>query len=238
MSRKKKIRMASDLLMVFLLPVLMAYSLVGEAAHEWFGIVMFLLFLLHHVLNIQWLKNILKGRYTPVRIIGTAVNLLLAVVMFLLPISGLLMARHIDFFEISFGVSCARLVHLTVSYWGFVLMSIHLGIHWNMISGMLKKLWRSKGRQPGNRWLKQVVVILLVGYGSYAFVRRRFPTYLFLKSQFVFFNFEEPLLFFFFDYIMILFLFAAVGFGISKLCMKKEERKQCKKNCQLPNGRD
>lgn len=51
---KKKIRMASDLLMVFLLPVLMAYSLVGEAAHEWIGIVMFLLFLLHHVRHVLY----------------------------------------------------------------------------------------------------------------------------------------------------------------------------------------
>lgn len=222
MSRKKKIRTTIDFLMVFLLPVLMAYSLVGEAVHEWLGIVMFLLFLLHHVLNIQWMRNLLKGRYTPIRIVRMVVNLLLTVVMFLMPISGLLMARHIDFLKSPFGISWVRLVHLTVAYWGFVVMSIHLGLHWNMISGMLKKARCSKGRQPINRWLKRGIAILFAGYGVYAFVRRRFPTYLFLKNQFVFLDFGEPLLYFFFDYITIMFLFASMGCCISKFCLKTQ----------------
>ena len=38
MPTKRKLQIGSDLLMVFLLPLLMAYSLVGEAAHEWLGI--------------------------------------------------------------------------------------------------------------------------------------------------------------------------------------------------------
>ena len=42
MSAKRNIRMATDIAMTILLPVLMAYSLVGEEVHEWLGIVMFL----------------------------------------------------------------------------------------------------------------------------------------------------------------------------------------------------
>ena len=40
---KKKLRIVIDIGMVLLLPLLMAYSLVGEAAHEYLGIGMFLL---------------------------------------------------------------------------------------------------------------------------------------------------------------------------------------------------
>ena len=57
---KKKIKIIVDFGMVLLLPLLMAYSLVGEAAHEYLGIGMFLLFIAHHILNIAWWKHILS----------------------------------------------------------------------------------------------------------------------------------------------------------------------------------
>ena len=56
MSAKRNIRMAADIAMTILLPILMAYSLVGEAVHEWLGIVMFLLFIVHQALNRHWYK--------------------------------------------------------------------------------------------------------------------------------------------------------------------------------------
>ena len=58
---KKKIRIVVDCGMVLLLPLLMAYSLVGEAAHEYLGIGMSLLFVAHHILNVAWWKHLLRG---------------------------------------------------------------------------------------------------------------------------------------------------------------------------------
>lgn len=60
---------ALDCLMVLLLPLLMAYALVGGAAHEWLGTVMFLLFLGHHGLNWRWYPALLKGRWTVARVV-------------------------------------------------------------------------------------------------------------------------------------------------------------------------
>ena len=61
MKQKRKIQNIVDTFMVLLLPILMAYSLIGEAVHEWAGIAMSLLFIMHHVLNWRWYKSILKG---------------------------------------------------------------------------------------------------------------------------------------------------------------------------------
>ena len=63
-------RMAVDCSMAILLPLLMAYSLLGEAAHEWLGIAMSALFILHHVLNRKWYGGLCKGRYSAVRLLG------------------------------------------------------------------------------------------------------------------------------------------------------------------------
>ncbi len=81
MRRSQKIRMALDMAMIMMLPLLMAYSLIGEATHEYLGIAIFLLFVCHHLLNAAWWRNLLKGKYTAARILGLVVNLLLTVIM-------------------------------------------------------------------------------------------------------------------------------------------------------------
>ncbi len=45
----------------------MGYQFWGDAAHEWVGAGMFVLFLAHHILNWRWYKTLFHGRYTPVR---------------------------------------------------------------------------------------------------------------------------------------------------------------------------
>ena len=52
MAVRQKLRILMDMVMAILLLPLMAYSLVGETAHEWLGTAMGILFLGHHALNI------------------------------------------------------------------------------------------------------------------------------------------------------------------------------------------
>lgn len=113
---KQTVKMAVDFVMLLLLNLLMAYSLVGEEAHEYIGISMFSLFLLHHFLNRAWWKNLFKGRYTTKRILGTAVNLLLTVVMIMLPISGMMMSRYLFSYHPLGSAFAARIYHLLASH--------------------------------------------------------------------------------------------------------------------------
>lgn len=76
MKTKKTLKLLIDIAMLILLPLLMAYSLVGEAAHEWLGLAIFALFVLHHIINFSWLKTLLKGRYSAYRIYMTVINVL------------------------------------------------------------------------------------------------------------------------------------------------------------------
>ena len=111
--------MATDIAMSMLLPVLMAYSLVGEEVHEWLGIVMLLLFIIHHILNWGWYKNFGKGTYTPIRILSTGINLLLVIIMVALPVSGILMAKH-TFRFIRFSSGIASVNGFSASLQGFL----------------------------------------------------------------------------------------------------------------------
>lgn len=56
-----KIKIAVDAAMSVSMLLLMAYGLVGEAAHEWIGMGMFALSVVHHVLNRRWIQAVPRG---------------------------------------------------------------------------------------------------------------------------------------------------------------------------------
>lgn len=98
MKKKSIIKMILDLLMTILLSLLMIQALAGEELHEWMGIFMFLLFIMHHLINFNWHKNLLKGKYDVVRSIGTLVNAGILICMILSAISGILLSQYLFVF--------------------------------------------------------------------------------------------------------------------------------------------
>lgn len=226
MSAKRKFQIVIDIIMILSLPVLMAYSLVGEAAHEWIGATILILFVVHHVLNIWWFKSFVKGKYTPVRVFGTVINLLLFADMFCLAVSGMVLSRYVfSFLPIEGGASFARSIHMLGSYWGLVLMSLHIGLHWAMVLGMIRKATVLLPSRRRKRTV-QVCCLLVSAYGVYAFVSREIGDYMLLKTHFLFLDFDETLIHFLLDYFTIMVLFAAIGYYLQKLFIYKSQRKK------------
>lgn len=206
MKPKMILKLTVDIGMTAALLLLMAYELVGQAAHEWIGIGMFVLFVIHHILNGSWIRNLLRGRYNPVRIMQTGLVLLILCAMAGLMVSGIILSRHaLSFLPIKGGRSFARNLHMISAYWGFVLMSVHLGFHWSMMMGMAKKFFPKPSAV--RKWVLRILALVIAGYGVYAFIRRDIGIYMLLRSHFVFFDYEEPLVFFYLDYIAVMGLF-------------------------------
>lgn len=223
MTRKRKIQNVIDILMAVLLPVLMAYSLIGEDIHEWTGIIMFALFVCHNGLNRKWYKNLFWGKYNGVRILGTIINILILFLMLLLMTSGIAMSRHaVPFLAVQERISLARNVHLVASYWCYTLTSVHLGLHGAMVMGMMRKVFHIEKASRIRSIILRVFVILLSAYGIHAFIQRGFGDYMLLRNEFVFFDFSEPLIFFFMDYLAIMALFAFVGYYTTKALQTKK----------------
>ena len=230
MKLKLKIKMGIDFLMTVLLLCLMAYQITGQELHEWFGAGMLILFIAHNILNIRWYGNLFKGKYKLLRIVQTIVNVSVLISMLCLGYSGIVMSRHVfAVLPIHGPMAPARSMHMAASYWGFVLMSIHLGMHWGMIVGMFRRLL--KGRKMPNVfvWGLRLAAIVIAGYGLVCFIQKDIASYMFLKNQFVFFDFEQSALSVFIEYIAMMgfWIFAsfyiAGGIGkISALSKRKE----------------
>ena len=133
-----KIKIAVDAAMSVFMLLLMAYGLVGEAAHEWIGMGMFALFVAHHILNRKWLLAVGKGKYTPIRVLQTALVGIIFLSMFGSMISGVMLSRYVfAFFPKHGGYELAQQVHILCAYWGFICMSLHLGFHWSTLAAFI-----------------------------------------------------------------------------------------------------
>ena len=215
MNVKQIIKIITDIAMTVVLLFLMSYSLIGEAVHEWLGIGMFVLFLLHHILNCKWSNRLFKGKCTPYRIWQTTLVVLALASMLGSMVSGVILSRNVlSFLPITGGQSWARTLHMLSAYWGFVFLSLHLGLHWSVMMGMAKRLWKKKSTIRS--WSVRATGFLIAGYGIYALLNREIGSYMLLKNLFVFFDFDEPLILFLLDYMAVMGLFDFVGHYIAQ----------------------
>lgn len=192
MQTKMKMKTGIDLLMTVLLILLMAYQITGQELHEWFGTGMLVLFLVHNILNIKWYGSLFKGKYRLLRIIQTVLNFSVLITMLCLGFSGIVMSRHVfAALSIHGPMATARRMHLAASYWGFVLMSVHLGLHWSMVIGMCRNLAGGREKPQVVMWIIRVIAVLLAVFGLYLFSRNNILSYMFLKQQFAFFDVEK-----------------------------------------------
>ncbi|EFE12860.1 DUF4405 domain-containing protein [Clostridium sp. M62/1] len=207
---KVKLRLITDLSMVAALLLLMPYSLLGENAHEWIGIIMFLLFILHHKMNRAWIINLRHGRYTIARLIGTIIDTLILLTMLGSMTSGILISRYIfDFLPVNSEIDeLGRAVHLFCGFWGFVLMSYHAGLHLGMVKGMLG----AGNAKDKNSFLPNLGGFAAALYGACAFYRHRIISYLLLQTHFLMLDFNETLAHYLFDHVMIMILFMWFGY--------------------------
>lgn len=216
MQPKMIFKIGIDIIMTIALLFLMAYQLIGEENHEWIGVFMFIFFILHHILNRKWSSNILKGKYTKRRILQTILVILIFVCMIGSMVSGIILSRYVfDSVHIVGASATARVAHMLCAYWGFVLMSIHLGFHWNIMLAMAKKAFpKASSKQV---ILLRVIAVFIAIYGVIAFVKRDIWNYMILKNHFAFFDFTEPVIYFLLDYLAVMALFIFIGYHIGRL---------------------
>ncbi len=233
--RTRYVKTGIDILMTAGLLLLMGYQIWGEEAHEWIGTGMLVLFLAHHILNRSFYKSLTKGRYTPGRIVLILIDTLLLVAMAAQMYSGIVMSRHVfAFLSFGKGMALARRLHILGAYWGFLLMSVHLGLHWNMFLNMTKKKLSFTEKAKRFSGLPFLLGVFISLYGVWVFLKRDFPLYLFLQSEFVFLDYGEPFWAYYLDYLCLMGLWIFVAHYLTKFL--KKPRKNKNKNRKKETG--
>lgn len=228
LNRKMLSKLAIDLLMAVLMLAAMAYHLTGNPIHELLGVSLLALFIVHNILNRRWYQTVLKRKHNVRHVLNTAVNLLLLVMMLMLMVSSVMISRSVFAFIPVDGGLIARQIHTLATYWGFILISIHLGMHWRMITGMIRKILKIPSLNRGRKFAVRVMAVLIAVYGVYAFFARDLDSKLILYYTYSYWNFDESAMFFFTDYVSIMGVFVCVTYYILKFVQNREKRRLSK----------
>ena len=220
MKRKNISRHILDLCMSVSLLFLMAYQVTGEKAHEWLGMAMFVLIVAHNLLNLKWYASIFRGQYHVLRGSRLFVNILLLTALLATMVSGILLNSFVYPLNIRGTMATARVLHLAASYWSFVLMSIHLGLHWGIITGFVDK----KLKQKAVRNIAFILIRLLAAgiavYGGYLFLSADIYKYVTFQTHFAFLDFDRLPVLVICDQISIMGFWVFLGYYFTKIAQQ------------------
>ena len=195
--------------------------------HEILGFIMIVCFILHHIVNIQWYKTIYKGKMTTIKIIFIIVNCFLLADVILLALSGITMSSILPFLNFM-PVSLARRLHMISSYWGFVFMAIHLGLHIQSFLFPFRKRIKTYP-QIINIIICWILPYALMLLGVFMFIKNHFITYLFMLSEFIYVDKNKNIVIFIFEYLSVFVLFIILTYNVMKF-MKDRRKENVKEN--------
>lgn len=215
---KKKLQMIIDIIMFILFLILTGYHITGNKVHEILGIITFLLFIIHHIINIKWYKTLPKGKYTTQRIVITVIDFLLLMDMLCIMISAIMISSTVfEFLNIK-TTMFARGLHLSSTAWGLIFIGIHLGLH---LRGCFDKL-KNKVKTTSFEYTFYLLIFLLIIYGIYAVIKHTLWKDMFLITTFKFFDYNQTPIIFYLEYLGIVSLVVLITYGIGKILKRRK----------------
>ena len=205
------IRLFVDASMTVLLILLMSYQVTGEAFHEWVGISMTVVLIVHHILNIKWYSVLFKGKYNAYRVITTVVNTLLLASIVFTALGGMSMSNYaVPFMNGIFDLVFAKTTHLALSYWSFILMGLHLGLH---LPAMTAKIKPDKTL----RIILTTVFALIAVFGLFLFFKNGIHRYISFSTHFAVFDYDKAPVLVFIENLAVMFFFVFAGANTVRL---------------------
>ncbi|EFT95192.1 hypothetical protein HMPREF9499_00635 [Enterococcus faecalis TX0012] len=228
------------------LVLLIAFQLTGQIVHELLGLAMLFLFLIHQVLNLSWYKRMFKGTYNVRRMVNTLLNVSLLLIIGILIISGICMSHIFSKYlpiEISFSVM--RKLHLLLCYWLFLLIGLHIGMHWNVFQRLLNKMNKKcRWNLPMNlrnyfttKKIGMFIGVIVSIYGIYVFISLKIYLYMFMLSEFMYFDYSKNKFLVILDILSMLTIVVFCGQILDEKLKTTEKRRKTNRRKSF-RGRD
>lgn len=212
--------MCVDAAMALVFCGIMATPLVYDVVHEWLGMALFVLVVVHVRLNWRFVKSLAKGR-----VVLTAVDAFLVAGILAMAASSIVLSSHVfGWLPAISGAVWARPMHMLCSHWMVVLAGVHMGMHLSVASAGSKHL---SVASTGSKWAAFVVCLSgLAAFGFWSFCELDIWGY--MSGAIPFFNasFDVPLLLRAAQYLGIGALFAWGAWLIRSLIRYAKERNE------------
>ena len=204
-----KLKRIVDILMTAALMLLMSMQITDTTWHEYIGVFMFIIVIFHVYLNRIWYKALFKGRYSLLRTFTVIINFALLIAFFMSVFSGLIMPESFPALNIESLTSFAREAHLSSSYLCFVLMAVHAGLYWGAVAVKIKSSW------------PVILAVIISGWGLYAFLNADIFSYITLRNQFAFIDYEKNFALVLLDNISMFVFWTLAGYQTTRILAGK-----------------
>jgi hypothetical protein len=136
--KQSHLKIIIDVVMTVAVLVLMEPRATGLSLHEWGGLIICVVFMIHTLLNWKWVIRVARKFFKKLPIknrVNYILDALLIVGFFLIVLSGIAIARTIDFAWLTLPGSRFfwRSLHLSASLVTLIAAGIHVGLHWNWV---------------------------------------------------------------------------------------------------------
>lgn len=181
------IKLIIDAIMTIILILLMRIDFLNLNLHELLGLIIFGLFITHKVLNLKTIiQTIKKWKNLPLKNkVGMGLDFLILIDFILLVISSISISNNIfKFLKINSNIIWSDLHHF-FAYLLLILISIHIGFHYNIILKLIEKKLKIKDNKF-KKYSYLLISVLLLIFGVKNILNYNFYKY-FLKP----FGFKE-----------------------------------------------
>lgn len=171
--------------------------------HEIVGVIFVILLVVHHVFNWRWYKGLKKGKYNLIRLLHAIVNLSLVGLILVNIISALGISLWLfTFLPFNWGMT-GRTLHIASAYWGMILLSMHIGFHWDMLMNMARKLLHLSPSYLKRTLVLRIVTFIIAIDGIYAIYKLDIGARLIAYYSFFFFDPTQSYLLLLIDYVSL-----------------------------------
>lgn len=163
-----------------------AYHWQGNAAHEWAGLAMLALVLVHNLFHRRWFTaRSPRGR------LDKALNWSLLAGMLVLLVSSLLISETV-FASLRLADDfTARQIHAGIAYWLLMIVAIHLGLRWQLLMALGRRLLGNPAPHAARTIALRVAAGLLAVQGAFSAGALDLCTRLAFQMSLDWWNFEE-----------------------------------------------
>jgi hypothetical protein len=216
------IRLVLDFVAAGLLLAALAYNWMGNLVHEIIGTAMFLLLIGHNLFNRRWYGTVLKGKPEARQVITKTINLSLLVSMLTLLVTSVIISQAVFSFLPFTSTVSARQLHTMAGYLALLIVAVHLGLHWTMIMGVVRRLCGITEESQTRVFILRLLSLAIAAFGAQSLIVVNVSSKILMQFSMEFWDFDSATMAFFLHHAAIVGLGTVIGhYGLQVLQIRR-----------------
>jgi len=178
--KKTAVKISIDIFMTIVWLILMTYDLTGSVWHEILGIGMLIPLFFHLFLNWKWIVSVSKKIFKTKPNVNTVrwiSDVLMLIGYVLTAVSGIAISKEL-FWQIRADNNALwYTIHAWAAYVTLAAMGVHVGLHWKMVAGFFRSLFKTQKVTRTRRMIGAVISLAVIVYGIKSTIAYSLPTY-------------------------------------------------------------